>query len=111
MKLSGQPSAEEKLPGADQERKSPDMGTELGPGCKAGQAAWSGHFTLLQPHRNEAAPVWNNGKVETKRKTAFYTLSMPVQLRELPSSPSHKVALRSSRGLNHGRKQEAHSSL
>lgn len=33
-----QPSAEEKLPGADQERKSPDMGTELSPRSKAGQS-------------------------------------------------------------------------
>lgn len=106
-----QPSAEEKLPGADQERKSPDMGTELGPGSKAGQAAWSGHFTLLQPHRNEAAPVWNNGKVETKRKTAFYTLSKPVQLRELPSSPSHKVVSGSERQQGSKPQQEARGTL
>lgn len=59
------------------------MGTELGPGSKAGQAVWFGHFTLLLPHRNGAAPVWNNGKADTKRKPAFYTLSMPAKFREL----------------------------
>lgn len=79
----GQPSAEKKLPGADQEGKSPHTGTELGAGSKAGQAAWFGHVTLLQPHRNGAAPAWNHGKLDTKRKPAFYTLSMPAQLREL----------------------------
>lgn len=46
-----QPSAEEQLPGADQERKAPDMGTELGPGSKARLAAWFGHLTLLQPQK------------------------------------------------------------
>lgn len=53
---------------------------------------WFGHFTLLLPHRNGAAPAWNNGKADTKRKKASSTLSMPAQLRELvqgsPAAPT-----------------------